>query len=312
MAAAYGNHVQIAELLLKAGADPNAKDETVQSAYLIATSEVGDDPRLLRLTLRHGADVRSLDSWKGTGLIRAADRGFDTIITVLLETDVDIDHVNRIGYTALHEAVILGDGGAVAPAHGRRPGGRRRRPDHRGSERGHGSRRGPGPRLHQDRRAAELIALSGGPPRSRRGSRDPGRRPPPADAGSRSRSVVNARNIRLTVTSCAGRWRSRISSPPRIGPGRDHRQVRARSGVGRERLQPALLPHPTPEGGARDPSRGHLQHHLVADLPPLADPGLVDLQVDSGQVLTEEPVRELPAEPAAHRSRSSRWKAYTA
>ena len=50
MAAAYGNHVKIAELLLKAGADPNAKDETVQSAYLIATSEVGDDPRLLRLT----------------------------------------------------------------------------------------------------------------------------------------------------------------------------------------------------------------------------------------------------------------------
>ena len=116
VAAAYGNHLRIAELLLKAGADPNAKDETVQSAYLIATSEVGDDPRLLRLTLRHGADVRSLDSWKGTGLIRAADRGYDKIIAVLLDTDVDIDHVNRIGYTALHEAVILGDGG---PSHQR-------------------------------------------------------------------------------------------------------------------------------------------------------------------------------------------------
>jgi ankyrin repeat protein len=114
VAAAYGNHLRVAELLLGAGADPNAKDETVQSAYLIATSEVGDDPRLLRLTLRHGADVRSLDSWKGTGLIRAADRGYARVITVLLDTGVDIDHVNRIGYTALHEAVILGDGG---PAH---------------------------------------------------------------------------------------------------------------------------------------------------------------------------------------------------
>jgi ankyrin repeat protein len=111
VAAAYGNHLRVAELLLEAGADPNAKDDTVQSAYLIATSEVGDDPRLLRLTLRHGADVASLDSWKGTGLIRAADRGFDTIVTVLLDTDIAIDHVNRIGYTALHEAVILGDGG---------------------------------------------------------------------------------------------------------------------------------------------------------------------------------------------------------
>jgi ankyrin repeat protein len=116
VAAAYGNHLRTAELLLEAGADPNAKDETVQSAYLIATSEVGDDPRLLRLTLRHGADVRSLDSWKGTGLIRAADRGNDSIVEVLLDTDVEIDHVNRIGYTALHEAVILGDGG---PSHQR-------------------------------------------------------------------------------------------------------------------------------------------------------------------------------------------------
>lgn len=116
VAAAYGNHLKIAELLLKAGADPNAKDETVQSAYLIATSEIGDDPRPLQLTLRHGADVRSLDSWRGTGLIRAADRGFDKIVKVLLGTDIDIDHVNRIGYTALHEAVILGDGG---PAHQR-------------------------------------------------------------------------------------------------------------------------------------------------------------------------------------------------
>ncbi len=114
VAAAYGNHLEVARLLLEAGADANAKDETVQSAYLISTSEVGDDPRLLRLTLRHGADVASLDSWRGTGLIRAADRGFARIVEVLLDTGIEIDHVNRIGYTALHEAVVLGDGG---PSH---------------------------------------------------------------------------------------------------------------------------------------------------------------------------------------------------
>ena len=39
------------------GADVNAKDETVQSAYLVATSEVGDDPSLLELALANGADV---------------------------------------------------------------------------------------------------------------------------------------------------------------------------------------------------------------------------------------------------------------
>jgi uncharacterized protein len=113
IAAAYANDVAEAERLIEAGADVNAKDETVQSAYLIATSEVGDDPRLLELTLAHGADVTSLDSYDGTGLIRAADRGYATIVARLLETDVDIDHVNRLGWTALLEAIILGGGDAA-------------------------------------------------------------------------------------------------------------------------------------------------------------------------------------------------------
>lgn len=43
IAAAYANDVDAARELIEAGADVNAKDESVQSAYLIATSEVGDD-----------------------------------------------------------------------------------------------------------------------------------------------------------------------------------------------------------------------------------------------------------------------------
>jgi ankyrin repeat protein len=108
--AAYANDVGEAARLIEAGADVDAKDETVQSAYLIATSEVGDDPRLLELTLAAGADVGSLDSYEGTGLIRAADRGYTTIVARLLETDIDVDHVNRLGWTALLEAIILGGG----------------------------------------------------------------------------------------------------------------------------------------------------------------------------------------------------------
>lgn len=111
VAAAYGNHVDVAAHLVGAGADVNRKDRTRQSAYLIATSEVGDDPRLLQLTLSAGADVRSLDRFDGTGLIRAAERGNVDIVRRLLATDIRIDHVNNLGWTALHEAVILGDGG---------------------------------------------------------------------------------------------------------------------------------------------------------------------------------------------------------
>ena len=110
-AAAYGNHVAVAEILLAAGAEPNEKDRTVQSPYLISTSEIGDDPALLDLLLGAGADVSSRDSFNGTGLIRAADRGFPRIIERLLVTDIEVNHVNRLGWTALHEAIVLGDGG---------------------------------------------------------------------------------------------------------------------------------------------------------------------------------------------------------
>jgi ankyrin repeat protein len=55
--------------------------------------------------------VNAKDRFNGTGLIRAAERGYATIVARLLETDIDIDHVNRLGWTALLEAVILGEGG---------------------------------------------------------------------------------------------------------------------------------------------------------------------------------------------------------
>ena len=82
---AYGHHLDVARSLIEAGADVNVKDERQQSAYLIATSEVGDDPRLLELTLANGADVDAKDSYNGTGLIRAADRGHVRIVERLLE-----------------------------------------------------------------------------------------------------------------------------------------------------------------------------------------------------------------------------------
>ena len=112
IAAAYRNQIAVAEMLIAAGADVNIQDSTQQSAYLIATSEVGSDPRLLNLTLQHGADVMSLDSYNGTGLIRAAERGHVEIVQALLATPIPVDHVNRLGWTALLEAIILGNGDA--------------------------------------------------------------------------------------------------------------------------------------------------------------------------------------------------------
>lgn len=105
-AAAWHNDVVQAAGLVERGADVNAQDSTRQSAYLIATSE--GYLEMLRLTLRSGAEVNDKDSWDGTGLIRAAERGHALVVGQLLQVGIDRDHVNRIGYQAVHEAVWLG------------------------------------------------------------------------------------------------------------------------------------------------------------------------------------------------------------
>ena len=104
--AAWEDDVDVARRLVARGADVNAKDETQQSAYLVATSE--GHLGLLELALASGADVDDKDSWDGTGLIRAAERGHHLVVGRLLRAGIDKDHVNRIGYQAIHEAVWFG------------------------------------------------------------------------------------------------------------------------------------------------------------------------------------------------------------
>lgn len=105
IAAAWANDLEESRRLIEAGADVNAQDSTAQSAYLIATSE-GYLP-LLELTLQNGADVTSLDSWDGTGLIRASERGHAGVVGRLIQAGIDVDHVNNLGWVALHEALVF-------------------------------------------------------------------------------------------------------------------------------------------------------------------------------------------------------------
>ena len=77
IAAAWDDDVVRARRLIARGADVNAQDATQQSAFLIAASEGYVD--LLDLTMQHGADLDSKDSFNGTALIRATERGHAAI-----------------------------------------------------------------------------------------------------------------------------------------------------------------------------------------------------------------------------------------
>ena len=83
--AAWAGDVAAAQQLIAAGADVNAKDSSYESAYLISTSE--GPLELVRLMLASGADLAGLDSYDGTGLIRAAERGLALIVGELVRPE---------------------------------------------------------------------------------------------------------------------------------------------------------------------------------------------------------------------------------
>ena len=104
--AAATNDLASARRLIAAGADVNAKSSAQESAYLLAASEGAPD--VLELALANGARVDDKDSFNGTALIRAAERGHFHIVGLLLRAGIDKDHVNRLGWQAIHEAIWLG------------------------------------------------------------------------------------------------------------------------------------------------------------------------------------------------------------
>ncbi|MGW5396808.1 ankyrin repeat domain-containing protein [Streptomyces sp. NPDC003952] len=108
--ASLGDHVAAAEVLVAAGADPDAQDDRDDSPWLV--TGVTGSVRMMRTLLPARPDLTLRNRFGGIALIPAAERGHvDYVRALLRETDIDVDHVNRLGWTALLEAVILGDGG---------------------------------------------------------------------------------------------------------------------------------------------------------------------------------------------------------
>ncbi|MFJ4965805.1 ankyrin repeat domain-containing protein [Streptomyces sp. NPDC088729] len=105
-----GDHVEAARLLVAAGADPDAQDLREESPWL-ATGVTGS-VAMLHVLLPAGPDLTLRNRFGGVSLIPAAERGHVAYVRETLRvTDIDVDHVNRLGWTALLEAVILGAGG---------------------------------------------------------------------------------------------------------------------------------------------------------------------------------------------------------
>ena len=107
---AFQGHGAAAKALIAAGADPHLLDNQRYDAVTIAS--VRDDVPTLQALLEAGASARLVTSiYDGTALIAAAHLGHDGVVRELIRAGAPLDHVNNLGWTALIEAVILGDGG---------------------------------------------------------------------------------------------------------------------------------------------------------------------------------------------------------
>lgn len=109
MISTYSNDVETAKVLIKAGADVNIRDDMKNNPFLYAGAEGYID--ILKLTIEAGADPTITNRYGGTALIPASEHGYiDVIKEILTHTDIDVNHVNNLGWTALLEAIILNDG----------------------------------------------------------------------------------------------------------------------------------------------------------------------------------------------------------
>jgi uncharacterized protein len=108
--AAHFRHHEAARALLRLGAHANALD--AQRYDIVTIAAVNNDVEMLKLALAGGTNPKAITSpYEGTALIAAAHLGHAEIVRVLIDAKAPLDHVNNLGWTALMESIVLGNGG---------------------------------------------------------------------------------------------------------------------------------------------------------------------------------------------------------
>ena len=108
--ATFARQHKAVQALMQAGADHAALEQGRYDAVTIAA--VADDETTLRVLLAGGASAKLTTSrHEGTALIAAAHLGHDGVVRQLIQAGAPLDHVNNLHWTAVIEAIVLGDGG---------------------------------------------------------------------------------------------------------------------------------------------------------------------------------------------------------
>ena len=102
---------ELALYLIGSGADINAEAANHDTPWLLAGA-LGRTEMLAAMLETGKVDYAIRNRYGGNALIPACERGHvDTVRLLLDRSQIDVNHVNNLGWTALLEAVILSDGG---------------------------------------------------------------------------------------------------------------------------------------------------------------------------------------------------------
>jgi ankyrin repeat protein len=105
-----GDRLDVARLLVALGADPNALDDRHDTPWLV--TGVTGSVAMLEILLPAAPDLTIRNRFGGVSVIPASERGHVEYVRRVVQTGIDVNHVNDPGWTALLEAVVYGDGSA--------------------------------------------------------------------------------------------------------------------------------------------------------------------------------------------------------
>lgn len=108
MTAVYNNDISMVKMLMKYNPNVNIQDKSKNSPFLYAGARGYLD--ILKLIYKK-ADTRNVvNIYGGNALIPACEKGhLETVIFLLENTDINVNHINNLSWTALLEVTILGN-----------------------------------------------------------------------------------------------------------------------------------------------------------------------------------------------------------
>ena len=109
LVAASLDHVEVAEVLVAAGASADAADDERYTPWLV--TGVTGSVAMLEALLPANPDLTRRNRYGGVAIIPASERGHVDYVRRVARTGIDVNHDNDLGWTARLEADIHSDGG---------------------------------------------------------------------------------------------------------------------------------------------------------------------------------------------------------